>query len=1054
MPAQLGETTGDTVVAGSYDPKTGIVTINAAATAEDARNYIIKHELTHSVEGTRQWDQLADIVQAQMGDEGYSTAVAQMMEERAASGQPVDMPTAEQEVVANWVGDNLYKGGFAQAIVSGDATVGNAFVRTIDKLRLALGNKKSRANTQLKVVERLFMRALEQEVELRDGDVEYAFKGYDPKTGKPIYESNFPIGTPKAAKSARILELIQTVWSKNPIELVINDGDGQSRKIQAHFDPTYDAETGERSDASKLMGGNRHGTASEQRVTLDLADDYYQIASDAVYNYSKDETGKDGVTHKDVSQWHYFINDILFQEYGKEEATPFRVTINVKERSDGLFVYSFNAERQNKGSSTRQTLHADVTAANNSSNARSNNSIFEDVAKSNPQSKNLSKNAVVNRAWMMGDTTVDRESNAVENPVSRQVSEPVVSEENVATPVETPVRSQVQNGEVQAATPATTPTTPAVQETAPRRVESVDYEALRNATTVDDVVNAVGDSEAFRRMYLASWINRPRETVDVDGRTMTADEYMAEQYHRLPDDEGALRAAIGQTEAALADELKQVAVNGVNNSLSFDLSDHPNILKLNIQLFAEKAKLDYVLDQGEDGSKTRRFFEQRLKGKDANHNAELVEMLKGRSETYNPIGNQKTLDKANAYLRDSKNSEELRRRIFRYNPKDIFTDVEMAAAQVMINDAINDGELGEAADLTQGLSRKGTDLGRAVQIMSMQARLTPEGTLRAMLRTLQKAADKIIGEGASDSIDQLGNEIIDVIEERVRQIIPQSPAATDPLQGGLDAGDVIDLTNDSDLAKLVEGVYGSEKYKRIQKYILDVLGDQPIVLSDGREAIVDNRDALHIANKSGAEKTAQLAQLKKLIETAELYAQDKHPQHNKFDHFFYYRTYVKYGEETIPLFLNVGRGKNDGKYHLYDITKKIRDTADRINGLERPKPNEGYALTNGVSIDSIPNSPQNVKREDLRDALVEDLAATPGNYLSKNEIAKLVDKVIDESSNIPEQVKRYVKKHLGTGTLAARIYEMQQKGHLNNVTLRRAMEEALGLPTLTPETML
>ena len=27
---------------------------------------------------------------------------------------------------------------------------------------------------------------------------------------------------------------------------------------------------------------------------------------------------------------------------------------------------------------------------------------------------------------------------------------------------------------------------------------------------------------------------------------------------------------------------------------------------------------------------------------------------------------------------------------------------------------------------------------------------------------------------------------------------------------------------------------------------------------------------------------------------------------------------------------------------------KNKDTADRINGLERPKPNEGYALTNGT----------------------------------------------------------------------------------------------------------
>ena len=35
------------------------------------------------------------------------------------------------------------------------------------------------------------------------------------------------------------------------------------------------------------------------------------------------------------------------------------------------------------------------------------------------------------------------------------------------------------------------------------------------------------------------------------------------------------------------------------------------------------------------------------------------------------------------------------------------------------------------------------------------------------------------------------------------------------------------------------------------------------------------------------------------------------------------------------------------------------DTADRINGLERPKPNEGYALKNGISNKSISQKQKN-----------------------------------------------------------------------------------------------
>ena len=40
-----------------------------------------------------------------------------------------------------------------------------------------------------------------------------------------------------------------------------------------------------------------------------------------------------------------------------------------------------------------------------------------------------------------------------------------------------------------------------------------------------------------------------------------------------------------------------------------------------------------------------------------------------------------------------------------------------------------------------------------------------------------------------------------------------------------------------------------------------------------------------------------------------------------------------------------------------------KDTADRMNGLERPKPNEGYALTNGVFTASVADGWKIVKRE-------------------------------------------------------------------------------------------
>lgn len=63
-------------------------------------------------------------------------------------------------------------------------------------------------------------------------------------------------------------------------------------------------------------------------------------------------------------------------EFDSDDYKPYRVTINVKEKSDGNFVYSFSAESQ-EGSSTPQTLHAVVNGDNEvTANAQPSNPII------------------------------------------------------------------------------------------------------------------------------------------------------------------------------------------------------------------------------------------------------------------------------------------------------------------------------------------------------------------------------------------------------------------------------------------------------------------------------------------------------------------------------------------------------------------------------------------------------------------------------------------------------------------------------------------------------
>ena len=170
--------------------------------------------------------------------------------------------------------------------------------------------------------------------------------------GRGIYKTNYQENTPKSVKQQEIIDLVQNVWSKNPITLTVIEN-GIERKNIAIFNP----ELSDRSDLSKIAFGNRKGNASEKRITLDLSSDLYQIAEDSQYVKSKEETGKkDNPAHDDVKQWHYFVTDLVFEEADGTQIDCY-MNIDVKEKTDGDWFYSFAIE---KGTAP-QTLLAAVT---------------------------------------------------------------------------------------------------------------------------------------------------------------------------------------------------------------------------------------------------------------------------------------------------------------------------------------------------------------------------------------------------------------------------------------------------------------------------------------------------------------------------------------------------------------------------------------------------------------------------------------------------------------------------------------------------------------------
>lgn len=350
--------------------------IHLSEDMEKAAITVFKHELTHHLQQTAPEEYQA--FRAAAVELAGEQSVQQLQEQYARHGVQLTDEEALDEVAADFTEQLLTDSESIKQLIDTKPTLADRFFAALREL---LQRLTGRVDPKLKKAEQLWTEAYKaaqgNKNTAREGGEkqQFLFKGKDPVTGRSIYESNFPKGTPKAAKSKRILDLVQNVWSKKPITMYVEDEvTGMSRMIEARFDPTYSEEEGVETDARKLAGGNNLGNAKERRVTLDLADDYYRIAQEANYDHSLPEEGKLIATHKGVKTWHYFADNILFQEYGETETTPYRVVINIKEKNDGEFVYSFSAfEQKNKGQAPSSLNTGVTTALSGSSNAQPSN---------------------------------------------------------------------------------------------------------------------------------------------------------------------------------------------------------------------------------------------------------------------------------------------------------------------------------------------------------------------------------------------------------------------------------------------------------------------------------------------------------------------------------------------------------------------------------------------------------------------------------------------------------------------------------------------------------
>lgn len=368
-----------------YDRENGRLILSSRMGAGERARQVVMHEVTHYIENTAGYDTYAEsaLEAAYDGDEAAMERDAQEIREQyEAAGISLGKDGVYRELVAqateklvdaagkmtgtrseNLVYDLLGKKmsfpirvytrlnqflARHRAQKQGTMKRYESIVKARDNLKAAIqqaGKWKKGMGGQDTTIELDERNRANGKVRTQGEQTEMQFSLVDrTEDGKGVYVSNFAEGTTKTLKTERLIDQWQNVWSKKPIQLVF-DENGKQRTVTARFDPDYDPNNKRMTDLGKVVH-SKNGSSGDRNITLNLADDLYDIATGARHVDREIESGKPSATHAGVKEWHYFSNDFVYRDSTGDK--PMTLWLDIKEKEDGGWVYQLYARKTKK----------------------------------------------------------------------------------------------------------------------------------------------------------------------------------------------------------------------------------------------------------------------------------------------------------------------------------------------------------------------------------------------------------------------------------------------------------------------------------------------------------------------------------------------------------------------------------------------------------------------------------------------------------------------------------------------------------------------------------
>ena len=238
--------------------------------------------------------------------------------------------------------------------------------------------------------------------------------------------------------------------------------------------------------------------------------------------------------------------------------------------------------------------------------------------------------------------------------------------------------------------------------------------------------------------------------------------------------------------------------------------------------------------------------------------------------------------------------------------------------------------------------------------------------------------------------------------------------------------DVLNLDLSSDLQKELTNATPEQRGKIVERELkMQILRLGEYTLNDGTKAIIDNTDIRKIGHSKYEPKNRASVMMDKLVKKAKLDGEAHNVEHPKFTDFKYYKVIVKLGEDLFECTLNIGLGKFDNKYHIYDVNQFNEKRKSGSPILSNPRKSVEQTVSRATTEESDASgkvggqNPQAHATSDSNNSIpqteevVKDLEK---NYFLENQIADLenriaaLDKQIEELKNEPAQTEKKLKQ--------------------------------------------